>query len=475
MKRTACVLLTGVLTLSLFAGCGKTEEPTVEQTKESLAFTPSVTEALAQTQPVTEKSGLLWDLHEENPVDDSLTISLDPNDPERHDCFESQVLPQYMERWADNAQILDKNIVGLNGEYIYGWVLFSGTPKAETGWNTFLWEGQPAFCRRFLGRFTEDAFHLEQSQAAAPLPTLDVPMHFFGEGHPAQERDLSDLRRAELYVRQLGRTFVITEPEKLEILGNGLVELSEHFGLLRFGGIPLEMEGNPLILDLGDRGQRQIMTDPDGSASTTAWRARIPVMAQSIFELFGVPLEPAGYSRDVQGNTVVELFAEPFLEREENFEREITVVISPDNHLVSQTTVETMENGDYESTNTEIQEFTYNAMGKPEIRRITVNGVNSLETYHSERVERYTYDAQGRKIRTDFEHNGALEGYDLYEYDDQGRRTAVLWYLPDGTLGPASQQSYWWYDEDGLQYDYRYDNKGNVEGTPPETPVRRGE
>lgn len=473
MKRTTCVLLTGALTLSLFAGCGKSEEPPREPAGAPTIATPAATEALVETQPVAEEAGLLWDLHEENPVDDSLTIPLDPDDPERHDCFESQVLPQYMERWADNAQILDKNIVGLNGEYVYGWVLFSGTPKEETGWNTFLWEGQPAFCRRFLGRFTEDTFHLEQSQAAAPLPALDLPMHFFGEGHPAQERDLSDLCRAELYVRQLGKNFVITEPEKLEILGNGLVELSEHFGLLRFGGIPLEMEGNPLILDLGDRGQRQIMTAPDGSASTTAWLARIPLMAQSIFELFGVPLEAAGYSRDAQGNTVAKLVSEPLLETEEDVTREITVVISPDNHLISQTTVETMENGDYESTNTEIQEFTYNAMGKPETRCITVNGVNSLQTYQIERVERYAYDDQGRKIRTDFEGDGASEGYELYEYDDQGRQIAVLWYLPDGTLGPASRQRYCWYDEDGLQYDYRYDDKGNVEGTPPETPVRR--
>lgn len=473
MKKAICILLLGTMVLSLFAGCGKPEEQT-EKT-ESPASAPAVTEAPETTEPGAET--LLWNFHEEHPVDDSMTVSCEEETVRGYSLFEESILPKYQERWAENAQVLDKEIYCLNGEYFYGWVLFSGTPNPENGWNTFQWEGQPAFCRRFLGRLTEDTLHLEQTQAAAPLPGLPMlgsdMSHSFGEGHPVLKRDLSGLCRAELYVRQLGRSFMITEPEKLALLSSGLLELSEYWNLLRFGGIPLEMNGNPLILDLGEQGQRQIMTDTAGRASTTAWGARIPLMAQSLFELFGVPLEAEGYSRDDRGNTVVELVDEPFLETEEDRAREITVLISPDNRLLSQTSTEHIHDGDYESTGTEVQSFTYNAMGKPEMRRITSEGISSLMNYQIEEVERYTYDEQGRRIRTDFEKNGAAEGYNLFEYDDQGRQIAVLWYLPDGTLGPASRQQYCWYDENGLQYDYRYDDRGNVEGTPPDTPMRR--
>ena len=473
MKRTVCVLLTGVLTLSLFAGCGKTEEPTVEQAKESPASAPSVTEALAQTQPAAEESGLLWDLHEENPVDDSYDFQrIYPGDfppTSLSDYFEKNVLPDYVDRWVENGEILEVRLGFGDGAQMkhQGWVLFTGTPKTDTGWNTVDYQGKAAFCRSIHIQETDekDCYHIPQSGARLPIPGLDDTSYEKYLNRNRQDLHnlwnptdctVENIQSAQLYVRELGKTFLLEDREKLDLLGSAL---SANWDEPNYSA-PVGGQPNVLLITLEDGWQFQIETAPDGSPGTDAWSYQYLKMAPSLYELFSVPLEAKGYQKNGDGTVRLVWIWESDLGK---FSYEITM--NSDSRLLRDQMegVSALDSyPDYSSTG-----YTYREDGLLQSRD------RETELYHEQHT--YEYDDRGNRIRIDHIMDGVPGVSTIVEYDEQNRMTAVIYQEPDGSVS-LDANSYFWYDEAGLRHDYRYDEAENRVGDvppTPDTPMRR--
>ncbi len=467
MKKAICILLLSAMVLSLFAGCGKPEE--IQEETKTPAYQAS--EASEETKgPAPE-----LDLYEENPVDDSYDFQwlypgkFPPTFLSIY--FEKDVLPGYVSQWVENGEILELYLGAGDGGQIkhQGWVLFTGTPKTDTGWNTVEYEGESAFCRSIQIQETEekDCYHVPQSGARLPVPGLDDTS--YGNYLNRNRKDMHDLwnptdctveniQSAELYVQELGQTFLLEEREKLDLLGRAL---SANWDEPNYPA-PVCGQPNILLLTMEDGWQFQIETAPDGSSGTDAWFYQYLKMAPSLYELFSVPLEAKGYQKNGDGTVSLVWIRDSELGK---YSYEITM--DSDSRILRDQVegISALDSVPNDSSTV----YTYREDGLLQSR--------DRETEFGHEQHTYEYDDRGNRIRVNHTIDGIPGVSTIVEYDEQNRMTAVISQAPDGSVS-LDANKYFWYDEAGFRHDYKYDAAehriGDVPPTP-DTPMRRGE
>lgn len=443
MKKYVCLLLVAAMILGLLAGCGSRKEAQVPEPTE-----PEIEE----TQTELEKR-----MDQENQVDDSSAFSRE--DPHNDgygplvDYMAAKVFPEYVKTWTENGEYVKSSLSFQShpegGDTLMGWVLFRGTPKPETGWQSV--DGKDLYCRFFTGS-TQDRTHftLEKSQPGIPLDPLNTRT-FFGSpngiyglnGEPKISGRLK-LKTAELYIRSLGKSFVLTDLEKLQRLGDALQPIE--------WGKPVShrCEGfNPMVITLEDGSQFLIETMDDGFPWVDAWSGN--VLELNLWQLFGVPGTAAGFAVDEKGNTVLTL-------------ERVQKTYAPDGRILRMAENKELEDG---QTHTVLREYTYD-----EALHLV-----SVTVFDGDRVvfnNTYEYDDRGLLIRESTYSEGVLGWYFTYEYDTQDRVIAEIWHGADGRTGHNTSNNYYWYDEEGSQYAYGMLDDGTVNsGKAPPDYVRK--
>ena len=248
-----------ILALCLLAlsGCGAAEEAAPETPAASVAESRAETVQAEVPEAPAEPS---FDLYEENAVDDSMTFRWywKEGAKELDRYIREDVMPEYVDKWFENGEILDMDIRNTLNEAHSGWVLIGGEPRQELGWNSREQDGQTVYCRRIRVSHLPHSqdYLLEKTSPSPGLPAPDPLNDFDPERLDIEESGLQlpRIRRAELYVDELETCFVLEEPQKLEILQKALT-LPTQVRMQTFSAAQFRMDGsgNPLVLDLRDR------------------------------------------------------------------------------------------------------------------------------------------------------------------------------------------------------------------------------
>lgn len=183
------------------------------------------------------------------------------------------------------------------GDQLHGWMQFSGTPKGALDWNCVTNGSEKVYCRSInmvpagegqwesLKNFDMRPYHY--AMCTENIGTVEEPDYIW------HGTELPEILSASLYVQQLDKSFPLSGAEKLEQLRKMLVWSSS------VGGGGMCIEANPLYITLADGRKLLAYTSADGSDSVRIFgESRSYGLGMSIFELFDVPLEAAGYSRN---------------------------------------------------------------------------------------------------------------------------------------------------------------------------------
>lgn len=278
------------------------------------------------------------------------------------------------------------------------------------------------------------------------------------------EKKLRGLTAAELYVKQLERSFIITDSKALRELEAAL-SIQQEYPLYVSGGYNVVNDiesANPLYLYFEDGSSRLIHTMGDGSCGTTIWDRFGFNSSKSIFDMFAVPLESAGYTYNEDGTTTVTTYAtrnQPGPEVKE-VQEELNTVYAADGKVLSTSSPYAFYYG-----GAFLKEYVYDEYNKLLSITVSSEGV-ILETQVYEYNE---FDKISKRTSYDTDGNWTVR-YE-YSYDEQGRIVAEMDYYAIGTQGVGS---YYWYDENGEQHSYTYEHDGSIYGeAPPDGPIRK--
>jgi hypothetical protein len=272
------------------------------------------------------------------------------------------------------------------------------------------------------------------------LPNTELP-----EG--CSDYKLANLTSASLYVQQLDETFTISDDAGLRQLETSL---SKQQGLLNgFAYDPKEAETyNPMYLYFADGSQRLVYTMGDGRCGTSAWDGFFFNGAQSLFEIFGVPLLSPGYIHNQDGTTTVQV---EFHSDNGDGGYIQESVYSADNLLLSNKTAHNITIYSYTDDNLVQRGDTY------------TDGKLTYSTI-------YEYNNLRQLVRQTESPVNGIEYYYEYSYDEFGRRTSAVSYYGD----TVRDNMYYWYDNEGKQHQYYYENGALIgDPAPNDNPVRR--
>ena len=483
MRKFYSSLLLCAMVLSLLAGCGKAEDIPITEAKTEVTAPSTET-----TVPAKEEASFSI-FEDQNPVDDSYTweyVEKEENGlwgPRK--VVEEEILPAYVDKWTENGEILDivlNYTADFRSTWMYGWVLFRGEPRQETGWSTVDYEGSPAYCRSFsMASEGKDnyIFDCARSQAAIPVPFLTEDLWLEPwtdetiDSGLVRSFQVPQITKAELFCRELQQSFTLSD-------FGALSELHRTFANVQGQGeqwvntyVPRDLktmdQENLLLLTFADGKQAQVFTGGDGSARCNAWHGRQMMnLPMSLYELFSVPLEAAGYEENELGQLEVRCKGsriEPRMNGEAETTIERLLTYSPEGYLMK---MESWEQPGLEGEELYLKtEYAYDPEGRLTQMEGYLNG--DFQSRQS-----YFYNAAGnveKKTET-FEDGVSLDT--KYHYDEQDRLIAIIRYDKNGKeFGPGSQY-YYWYDEEGNQYYYQYDQDGSIaSGSAPDTPIRK--
>ena len=301
MKRIIVFLLLAAL---LLGGCG-TRTPETEAREAQSTSTAA---------PGTETR----DWSEPNAVDDGYSFRHDPaayyeetgDDSGLSGLIEKTLLPEYVDRWVDGGEVLWTEFYGLGsggnqGGFYFGWIAFTGMPKTELGWRTADFNGTECYCRSIFIReipngdgtytvVTAKSWPMEVVLVNDTVAAIGIEDLFSG-------RMLPTLASAELYVPQLGQSFVMTEETALCSLEKALSKEADTVHITPTGADFGEQETLcPLYLRFADGRRALLFTAGDG-ADGCADGSLLPCAVfggESVFERFGVPMDAAGYTHN---------------------------------------------------------------------------------------------------------------------------------------------------------------------------------
>lgn len=173
-----------------------------------------------------------------------------------------------------------------------GWVQFAGVAKTPLDWAYEEINGERVYCRgvELTGGETGGEWSVGAGFDMRPVAlqkNLDPGERMLGrDGAP-----LADLTGASLYVRATGEWYILSDPASLELLGQTLRFSHTPGGKAQCG------VWDPIILDHADGTSTLAYTLDSGENLLYIYGTRQScMMGVSIFELFGVPLAPKGYS-----------------------------------------------------------------------------------------------------------------------------------------------------------------------------------
>ena len=483
MKRTITILLLLAMALALLTGCGGASGEQTAEMLEQSAAPASIQPAAPETVQTAAH-----DWSEPNAVDDSFRfqfewrVSCDCDGGYEH--FIREELPAYVNRWVDGGEILDSEFMGIDC-VTFGWVCFSGTPKQELGWKTTEFEGKPCFCRGFFLRCDENdgkaQYTVSKTIAMEPIKRLKG-MEFVEETGELLilPKQLPTLSSAELYVAQLGQSFVLTDPDALRGLEKALSK-PEFENLLvqeqpAMAWIQKQDGFLPLYLHYADGSCSLAFAPGDGSDCCSVWDSDFSVFGPvSLFERFGVPLPSPGYTHNADGTTTIEEVVEGTDTSLQLANRhEFRYTFDADGRLVRFEHFFHREDNDFDESTT--RTYSYYPDGK--LERVEEHGEGAQGTSF-DTLNTYSYNDLGQITRfTSNNMNNESQGmYYDYHYDEQNRLTAIIYHYRDGREGLPSGNSYFWYDEHGLRHSYGVDQDGHLVGGPEDDegdhPVRR--
>ena len=469
MKRTTTILLLLAMALALLSGCGQPTDQPAEVIVEASGS--------ASDQPAAPKNDqtTAHDWAEPNAVDDSFSFQSDGN-------FQ-HFLQAYVDRWVDGGEILDSEFVGID-RVTFGWVCFSGTPKQELGWKTTEYDGKECFCRGLFFRCDENEgkpqYQVNRSIAVEPLKMRESFVQTEEQEFLSLPKELPELSGAELYVPQLGQSFVLTDPEALRSLEMTLSK-PEFENLLvqeqpAMAWIQNQDGFLPLYLHYADGSSSLAFAPGDGSDCCSVWDSDFSVFGPvSVFERFGVPLPSPGYTHNEDGTTTIEEVLEGTDTSLQLANRhEFRYTFDADGRLVRFEHFFHREDNDFDESTT--RTYSYYPDGK--LERVEEHGKGAQGT-NFDTCDTYTYNDLGQITRfTSNNMNNDSQGmYYDYHYDEQNRLTAIIYHYRDGREGMPSGNSYFWYDEQGLRHSYGVDQDGHLTGGPEgdagNHPVRR--
>lgn len=464
MKRIIVFLLLAAL---LLGGCG-TRTPETEAREAQSTSTAA---------PGTETR----DWSEPNAVDDGYSFQHDPeayyeetgDDSGLSGLIEKTLLPEYVDRWVDGGEVLWTEFHGLSsggnqsGTY-YGWIAFTGMPKTELGWRTADFNGTKCYCRSIFIRELPNGDNTYTIVAAKSWP-MDVVLvndtvAAIGIEDLFSGRALPTLASAELYVPQLGKSFVMTEETALRSLEKALSKEPDTVRITATGADFGEQETLcPLYLRFADGRRALLFTAGDG-ADGCADGSLLPCAVfggESVFERFGVPMDAAGYTHNTDGTTTVS----NSVGGGASDGMTSTARYDVQGRLVYWERAWTWANRD--DTDVHIETVSYREDGKI---ASTLGRSHFGQSDEYTTLTTYVYNERGDLTRINVEYDPTdVFGPGYYHelrYDEQNRLVAYVFHYADGSEGRPSGNVYFWYTEDGQRCYYHVDTNGNLVGGP---------
>ena len=482
MKRKIATLLLLAMALALLTGCGGSNEA---QTAEVLVE-PASPASVQSAAPDNEQT-MAHDWSEPNAVDDSFSFRYEwqvtCNCDGGYEHFLQEELPAYVNRWVEGGEILDTEFMGID-HVIFGWACFSGTPKQELGWKITAYEGKSCYCRGFFIRYDENEgngqYQVNQTIAMEPLNMLEGFVQLEDHVSILAPKNLPTLSSAELYVPQLGKSYVLSGSEALRGLEKAFSkpefenEVSQENPAM--GGMQNQNGFLPLYLHYADGSSSLAFAAGDGSDYCVVWDSDFSSYGPvSLFERFGVPLPSPGYTHNDDGTTTIEEVVEGTdTSLALAIRHETRYTFDADGRLVRFEHSFHREDNDFDERTT--RNYYYYPDGK--LEKVEEHG-ESAQGGRFDTCNTYTYNDLGQITRfTSNNMNDETQGmYYDYLYDEQNRLTAIIYHYRDGREGMPSGNSYFWYDAEGLRHPYIVDQDGHLTGGPEDDagdhPVRK--
>lgn len=237
--------------------------------------------------PEFEPTGSILDL-----VDKELELSALP---EEDRYFISTAYTAQIAPYIDDFRLVDYQVHAWGLYATTGWIAFTGTPKQELDWMTVETTAGEVYCRSLC------LLPGGEGGLYEPGPSFDMlPYEYLRQTRDLGENgekdviwlgtELKDLDSAELYVQQLNHSFLLR--------GEGLDELKQMLAYGHLSGNGSCRTWNPLYLNFQDGSHALVYTLSDGSDGVCLYGQWAGYgYGKTLFELFKVPMEAAGYSR----------------------------------------------------------------------------------------------------------------------------------------------------------------------------------
>lgn len=379
-----------------------------------------------------------FNVYEFKTIDPSSIIEVD-GEPDFGDADERELYwlklayNETIEPYISGFRLIDCELEEY-GDQLHGWMQFSGTPKTALDWNSVTNGAEKVYCRSVNMKPTgEGQWETMKNYDMLPYPYASRTENIGTEEEPDwiwHGTELPEILSASLYVQQLDKSFSLSDAEALEKLRKMLVWSSD------IGGGGLCLEANPLYITLSDGRKLLAYTSADGSDNVRIFgESRSYGLGMSIFELFDVPLEAAGYSRsngivtthkDLPEQRMLDWIEYDYIDGGRATTRRIHdyrgVVYRKYEYDESGNLVRDTWYDENDKPSTLI-EYEYADDGRILHRTWTVEGADIEET-------EYEYDEMGRLT---VERHPEAPGANLYySYDEQGRCRLVLgWELAE--------------------------------------------
>lgn len=312
------------------------------------------------------------------------------------------------------------------GNATMGWISFKGTPKKALDWNRIPAEDGELYCRSVLVTRDEQGMPVAgESFDMLPVEKLGNTRNIGTQEDPdyiwlGTER--KEIASAALFVQQTGEDYTISSPADIETLTL----------MLRKDAVPSfdssDRRFNPLYLTFTDGSRGLAFTAASGANAVWIhgeWQGY--QYGQTIFELFGVPLEAKGYTR--QGGVLTSRMEEdgPY-------------------SMIAWVEYDWAENGDpmerrVMSDKLRPARYEYDEHHN-RVRETWWEGETMTQETRNE------YDAEGKLLRSET-HIGSNWMQAEYHYDAQGRLIEELHSDSDDAPGFTGGNIYYSYDEDG--------------------------